>query len=130
MIDPVNNHREEATAMNQINTTTAPSLDNIARDLLETAPGLEVVTSVVELPANFRLPAHTHPGEEFAYVIEGSVHLWEQGRDEVELTAGDYGKVSVGTVHTVRTGDEPAKLIVFRVHPVGAPERIPVDVAD
>jgi len=33
-------------------------------------------------------------------------------------------------VHTVRTGDEPAKLIVFRVHPVGSPERIPVEVAD
>jgi quercetin dioxygenase-like cupin family protein len=110
--------------------TTAPSLDNIARDLLETAPGLEVVTSIVELPANLRLPTHTHPGEEFAYVIEGRVHFWEQGRDEIELAAGDYGKVGKDTVHTVRTGDEPAKLIVFRVHPVGAPERIPVEVAD
>lgn len=111
-------------------TTTAPSLNNIARDLLETAPGLEVVTSIVELPANLRLPTHTHPGEEFAYVMEGSVHFWEQGKGEVELTAGSYAKVAVGTVHTIRTGEEPAKLIVFRVHPVGAPERIPVEVTD
>jgi quercetin dioxygenase-like cupin family protein len=109
--------------------TTAPSLDNIARDLLESAPGLEVVTSIVDLPANLRLPTHTHPGEEFAYVIEGTVHLWEQGRDEIEFTAGSYCKVGKDTVHTVRTGDQSAKLIVFRVHPVGAPERVPVDVA-
>jgi len=107
--------------------TTTPSLQNIARDLLETAPGLEVVTSVVELPANFRLPAHTHPGEEFAYVIEGSVRFWEQGVEEITLVAGEYGKVGKDVVHTVRTADEPAKLVVFRVHTVGAPERIPAE---
>lgn len=108
-------------------TAAAPSFDNIARDLLTTAPGLEVVTSIVELPPHFRAPVHTHPGEEFAYVIEGSVHFWEQGRDELELTAGAYAKVGVDTVHTIRTGDRPTKLIVFRVHPVGAPERTLVD---
>ena len=110
--------------------TTAPSLDNIARDLLETAPGLEVVTSLVDLPPNLQLPTHTHPGEEFAYVMEGTIHFWEQGRDEVEVPAGSYRKVGKDIVHTVRTGDEPARLIVFRVHPVGAPERIPVEVTD
>jgi quercetin dioxygenase-like cupin family protein len=106
----------------------APTFDNLARDLLDTAPGLEVVTSVVELPPHFRAPTHTHPGEEFAYVVEGTVHFWEQGRGEIEMPAGSTGRVPINTVHTIRTADEPAKLVVFRVHPVGAPERIPVDV--
>jgi quercetin dioxygenase-like cupin family protein len=106
----------------------APVLADLARDLLETAPGLEVVTSYVELPPNFQLPVHTHPGEEFAYVIEGSIRYWEQGRDEIEIAAGTTGKVPVETVHTVRTTDEGAKLLVFRVHQVGKPERTLVDV--
>jgi quercetin dioxygenase-like cupin family protein len=107
----------------------APIFANLARDLLETAPGLEVVTSYVELPPDFRLPTHTHPGEEFAYIVEGSVRYWEQGRDEIELTAGTTARVPVETVHTVRTTDEGAKLIVFRIHEVGKPERTLVDVA-
>jgi quercetin dioxygenase-like cupin family protein len=106
----------------------APAVDNLARDLLETAPGLEVVTDYVELPPDCRLPTHTHPGEEFAYIIDGTVHLWEQGRGESEITAGGTVKVAVGTVHTVRTGPDGATLVVFRVHEVGKPDRTLVDV--
>jgi hypothetical protein len=36
--------------------------------------------------------------------------------------------VPLNTVHTVRTGDEGVKLLVFRIHPQGEPERILVDV--
>lgn len=107
--------------------SAAPSFDNLARDLLDTVPGMEVVTSLVELPPHFRPPTHTHPGEEFAYVIEGTIWCQMEGQDEFELPAGSTAKVPVGTVHTIRTGDEPAKLVVFRVHPVGAPERVLID---
>ena len=118
----------DTTTVTTTSTITAPVMADLARDLLETAPGLEVVTSYVELPAEFQLPVHTHPGEEFAYVVEGSFHYWEQGKDEVEFTAGMTGKVPVGAVHTIRTGDAGAKLLVFRVHTIGEPERTLVDV--
>jgi len=104
--------------------TTAPSFDNVSRDLLEMAD-LEVVTSLVELPPSFQAPAHRHPGEEFAYVIEGAIHFTEHGTsEERHMPAGSFGKVALNVVHSIRTDDsQGAKLIVFRVHTPGAPER-------
>jgi len=104
-----------------------PIFDNLATDKLESADGLEVVTSYVELPAEMQLPTHKHPGEEFAYVIDGSVYLWQEGLGERRCEAGSTAKVPLDTVHTVRTGDEGAKLVVFRIHREGQPERILVD---
>ena len=52
-----------------------PTFDNLTTDRLDSADGLEVVTSHVELPPGMQLPKHTHPGEEFAYIIEGSLYL-------------------------------------------------------
>ena len=111
--------------------TSTPSFADVSRDLLETAD-LEVVTSLVELPPSFQLPTHRHPGEEFAYVIDGAIYFWEHGSDgERHMPAGSFAKVPLGAVHTVRTGeDQGAKLIVFRVHTPGAPERELVDVTD
>jgi hypothetical protein len=60
--------------------TSAPSFADLSRDLLEAAD-LEVVTSLVELPPSFQLPTHRHPGEEFAYVIDGAIYFWEHGAD-------------------------------------------------
>lgn len=110
---------------------TAPTFDDVGRDLLEAAD-LEVVTSVVELPPSTQLPVHRHPGEEFAYVIDGAIHYWEHGTgEERHLPAGSFVKVPLGAVHSVRTGEtHGAKLIVFRVHPPGAAERELVDVGD
>jgi quercetin dioxygenase-like cupin family protein len=111
--------------------TTAPSFADLGRDLLESAD-LEVVTNLVELPPSFQLPTHRHPGEEFAYVIDGAIYLWRQGEDkERHMPAGSFAKVPLGAVHFVRTGeDQGAKLVVFRVHTPGAPERELVDIDD
>ncbi len=106
----------------------APILNNLATDLLESADGLEVVTTYVEFPAEMEGPTHTHPGEEFAYVLEGSVYLWEEGKGETRYVAGDSCKVTMGAVHKVRTGDESVKLVAFRIHTIGEPERTLVDI--
>ena len=100
---------------------------DLIRTDLAGADHLEVVLSVVELPAKTQLPVHTHPGEEFAYVTEGSLVLWEEGVGETVVRAGDSAKVPLGVVHTVRTDDEGCKLVVFRVHTKGEPERTLVD---
>ena len=105
----------------------APVFNNLATDVLDSADGLEVVTSYVELPAGMQLPKHTHPGEEFAYVVEGELFLWMEDAGEICCAAGETAKVPMGAVHTVRTGDQGAKLVVFRVHTQGEPERILVE---
>jgi len=105
----------------------APVFTDLATDVLESAEGLEVVTSYVEIPAGTQLPKHFHPGEEFAYVVEGSVYLWEEGKGETHCVAGSSAKVPMSAVHTIRTADEGVKLVVFRVHTQGQPERTLVE---
>jgi len=105
-----------------------PILKNLAADVLESADALEVITTYVEFPAGMDGPTHTHPGEEFAYIIEGSIYLWVEGRGEIRYVAGDSCKVSTGAVHKVRTDDHNAKLVAFRVHAIGEPERTLVDI--
>jgi len=100
---------------------------NLMRAELESAEDLEVVVSLVEIPPETRLPVHTHPGEEFAYLLEGSLGLWQEGKEDVRLKAGDVGKVPLNQVHTTFTENESAKILVFRVHKKGAPERILVE---
>jgi quercetin dioxygenase-like cupin family protein len=106
----------------------APILNDLATDVLESADGLEVVTTYVEFPAGMQGPTHTHPGEEFAYILEGSVYLWEEGKGETRYVAGDSCMVSMGALHKVRTADESVKLVAFRVHIIGEPERTLIDV--
>ena len=77
-----------------------------------------------KIPANTSLPKHWHPGEEFAYVIEGSVTLWQEGKNDILIKEGEVAKVPLKQVHTAVTGAEGVTLIVFRVHEEGQPERI------
>lgn len=94
---------------------------------LEGVENTEVVVSHVTIPPNTSLPKHWHPGEEFAYVLEGSVTLWQKGKQNVFGKEGDALKVPLKQVHTAITGDEGVKLLVFRVHEQGQPERIMAD---
>lgn len=102
-------------------------LENLLSAELEGVEGTEVIVSRVTIPPNTELPKHWHPGEEFAYVLEGEVSLWLEGKVEFTGKAGDVSKVPLKKVHTAITGDEGAVILVFRVHEKGKPERVAVD---
>lgn len=102
-------------------------LENLLKAELEGAAGTEVIVSRVTLPPNTSLPKHWHPGEEFGYVLEGSVVLWQQGKEDMVAKKGDVVKVPLKQVHTAITKDEGATVLVFRVHEQGKPERVPVE---
>jgi len=102
-------------------------LENLMRQVLEGVENTEVIVSRVTIPPHTSLPKHWHPGEEFAYLMEGSLTLWQEGKDNVPLQAGDAGVVPLEQVHTATTGEKGAKLIVLRVHRVGEPERVLVE---
>ena len=104
-----------------------PVLENLLRSQLEGAEGTEEIISRVTLPPHSTLPKHTHPGEEFAYVLEGKVTLWQDGKDEIVFKAGEVGKVPLNQVHTAITAEEGATILVFRVHETGKPERTLVE---
>jgi len=104
-----------------------PGSNEVLRADLASAEGIEVLISDVVVPANSGLPKHYHPGEEFAYLIEGQFLFWQDGAEEVVVNAGDPAIITPKRIHSVRTGDAPARAIVFRVHPKGEPERVLVD---
>lgn len=100
------------------------SLSTLLSGELERVEGTEFIVSRVDLPPNMSLPMHWHPGEEFAYVLKGRVILHQEGKGDTEYREGDIGKVPLKQIHTARTGDGGAELLVFRVHEKGQPERV------
>jgi quercetin dioxygenase-like cupin family protein len=86
-------------------------------------PGREVIQVVVELAPGVTAPAHTHPGEEIIYVIEG---LWEyqvEGKPPVTLKAGEVLFIPAGMVHSAKNvgstnGAELATYIVEKGKPL------------
>lgn len=101
--------------------------NNLLTSQLVGAKDTEVVVSRVTVPANTSLPMHWHPGEEFAYVLEGSLVLIQEGKDDVIFNKGDVGVVPFKQVHTIKTNDEGVTVLVFRVHEQGQPERVLVN---
>jgi len=64
-------------------------------------PGREVVQVRVELAPGVSFPAHSHPGEEIVYVIEGVFEYSLEGRPPVALKASEVLFIPAGTVHRV-----------------------------
>jgi len=102
-------------------------LEDLYTSQLEGVEGTEVVVSRVTIPPNTSLPKHWHPGEEFAYILEGSAVLWQEGKADVIGKKGDVLKVPLKQVHTARTTEEGATILVFRVHELGKPARTLVE---
>ena len=103
------------------------AVDNILTSRLELAEGMEVVVSHIVIPPHTELPKHWHPGEEFVYVLEGSGILWQDGMEDMHLKTGDVVKIPLKQVHTARTTDSSATILVFRVHESGQPVRVLVE---
>ena len=87
----------------------------------------EVIVTYLEAPAGFEIKRHYHPGEEFAYVIEGSGTTWFEDKPEVVVSKGDIVKIPYKAVHTFIPGPDGVKVLVFRVHKQGEPIRIIVE---
>jgi len=120
---------KNATANNTLDLEPAMQLkfEDLMTEKLQGVENTEVVVSITTVPPHTTLPKHWHPGEEFAYVLEGSIVLMQDGKAEEYYKKGDVGKVPLKQVHTVRTEEESATILVFRVHELGQPGRILVD---
>lgn len=88
------------------------------------APGREVVQTIVELDPGVTSSRHTHPGEEIVYVLEGAPLEYEvEGRPAVTLKPGDVLFIPAGTAHAARNvgnrkGAELATYIVEKGKPL------------
>ena len=90
------------------------------------APGREVVQAVAELQPGGQSGRHTHPGEEVAYILEGTIELEMQGKPAVSKKAGDAFLVPAGTVHNAKnTGKTVAKVLGTYIVEKGKPLATP-----
>ena len=120
-------HTSTSSSQSNKNKKLEPKLENLLTAKLARVENTEVIVSRVTIPPNTSLPTHWHPGEEFGYVIQGSVTLIQKGKSDITFKAGDVISVPFKQIHSAKTQNEGAVILVFRVHESGQPERIIVN---
>ena len=96
------------------------------RTILQTqdlsSPGREAVMASAEIPPNGIAARHAHSGEEFGYVLEGTLVLEKDGQGPVTLTQGDSYFIETGSVHGARNiGGTTVKLLGIFIVEKGKP---------
>lgn len=107
--------------------TTETKVDTLLKRALEIAPGTDVIIDRVTLPPNISLSRRWHPGEMFAYVLNGSVTVSPDGKKEIVGKKGDVIDVPFKQVYAARTNGDGAQLLLFRVHQAGQPIRVKME---
>jgi quercetin dioxygenase-like cupin family protein len=87
---------------------------------------LEGVTTMIEIPPGAVSARHSHPGEDFGYLIEGTVVLQIDGKPPVTLRAGDAFLTGRGQIHNARNiGTTTARAVDTYIIDKGKPGVIP-----
>ncbi|UTW54568.1 cupin domain-containing protein [Kordiimonas sp. SCSIO 12610] len=119
-------HKTIATPIAQEKTPPI-SLEALLKSDIQSVADHEVLISRVTMQPHQTLPRHTHPTEEYLYVLSGKTILKLDGDKNIELIAGTAYKIPAKTIHSALTTDEITEIIVFRVHTKGKPVRTLVD---
>jgi len=74
--------------------------------------GYEVVQARAEFDPGAAIGKHTHPGEEFGYILEGTLEFEIAGKPNATLKAGDTFFIPPNTVHAAKNvGGGPARVL-------------------
>jgi quercetin dioxygenase-like cupin family protein len=91
------------------------------------APGKEVYMSLFEPPSGAAFGPHTHPGDEFSYILDGTVRLDVAGAESSVLHPGDTFHVERDKVHGGQViSATPAKILSVHLVDKGKPLINPV----
>jgi len=101
------------------------------KTILKTTPSgddtKETVISSAEFAPGVTLPRHTHPGDDYTVVLQGTLELIVEGREPRQVSAGEAFYVPGGLVHYTRVlGDTPVRIIAIWVIEKGKPAMQPV----
>lgn len=91
---------------------------------IEAAPGHSLIVGDLVMEAGGEIPRHSHPGEEFLYVIGGSTTVSREGQPDIVLHAGQSLRIAPGVVHWGRAGPEGVRAVSSWVATDGQPLRI------
>jgi len=87
---------------------------------------LEGVTTVAEIPPGATSAKHSHPGEDFGYLIEGTIVLMVDGKPPVTVKAGEVFFTERGKMHNARNiGTTTARAVDTYVIDKGKPGLTP-----
>ena len=86
-------------------------------------PGREVIQVRVDFAPGVAFGRHSHPGEEIAYVLEGTLEYEVEGKPPVTLHAGEALFIPAGTIHAAKNvgsgnGAELATYVVEKGKPL------------
>ena len=85
-------------------------------------PGREVVQARADFDAGASIGKHTHPGEEFGYILEGTLEFEVAGKPNARLKAGETFFIPPETIHAAKNvGSAPAKVLATYVVEKGKP---------
>ncbi|MEM5274624.1 cupin domain-containing protein [Cupriavidus taiwanensis] len=84
----------------QAQTPAVHRADLVSHDL--SVAGKEGIQVRVDFDAGAFAPKHTHPGEEIAYVLQGSLEYQLGEQPPVRLKAGEALFIPAGTPHSAR----------------------------
>jgi len=95
--------------------------DLLRQDL--SVPGREIVQVRVDFAPGVAFGRHSHPGEEIAYVLEGTLEYQFEGKPPVTLKVGEALFIPAGTIHSAKNvgkgnGAELATYIVEKGKPL------------
>ncbi len=87
---------------------------------------LDAETTIIEIPPGVTSARHSHPGQDFGYMIEGTIVLMVDGKAPVTLKAGDTFFTDRGQIHNAKNiGTAVARAVDTYVIDRGKPGIIP-----
>ena len=88
--------------------------------------GREAVTAIGAFDPGAVAARHTHPGEEIAYVMEGTILIEQEGKPPQTYTVGQAFLIPPGAIHSATNkGSRPAKILGTYIVEKGKPLATP-----
>jgi quercetin dioxygenase-like cupin family protein len=107
-------------------TAPATKRDIVLKQDLATVPGREAYMIEVEFPPGSSEIRHSHPGEAFGFLVEGTIESEADGKPNHTLKAGDHFYIPPGEVHrAVNKSGATAKAYVVFIVEKGKPFSTP-----
>jgi quercetin dioxygenase-like cupin family protein len=100
----------------------APTSKHLLKTTLSDDTTKETFMFLVEFSPGSTTGRHTHPGDEYIFILQGTFELSAEGRETRRLSTGDVSHSPRGLVHENRNvGDTPARVVITFVVDKGKP---------
>ena len=91
-----------ASSANAQQQAAAPKVTPLLKESLTGQPDKEVIMVLIEWPPGFDTGRHTHPGDEYATILEGTVTGQKENAEAKTYSAGESYHNEAGVVHTAK----------------------------